>query len=129
MADNYLLVKGENGYTIKVKLKDLADGTFALATETTASALPTGAATAAKQDAAKTRLDLLGTETTLEAVRGLLAGTLSTEVTGSIPEYSWLDGAAEPTPTEDFAWGYKFNSTTGALTVYGWSGSAWVEVV
>ena len=83
MADNYLLVKGENGYTIKVKLKDLSDGTFAFAAETTASALPTGAATAAKQDAAKTRLDLLGTETTLEAVRGLLAGTLSTEVTGS----------------------------------------------
>ena len=65
----------------------------------------------------------------LKSIEDKLDGTLSTEVTGSIPEYSWLDGAAEPTPTEDFAWGYKFNSTTGALTVYGWSGSAWVEVV
>ena len=29
MADNYLLVKGENGYMVKVKLVDLGDGTYA----------------------------------------------------------------------------------------------------
>lgn len=29
MADNYLLVKGENGYMVKVKLADLGDGTYA----------------------------------------------------------------------------------------------------
>jgi hypothetical protein len=31
MADNYLLVKGENGYTIKQKLFELDDGMFAIA--------------------------------------------------------------------------------------------------
>ena len=30
MADNYLLVKGANGYTVKVKLVELVDGTFAV---------------------------------------------------------------------------------------------------
>ena len=30
MPDNYLLVKGANGYTVKVKLVELADGTFAV---------------------------------------------------------------------------------------------------
>ena len=30
MADNYLLVKGENGYMVKLKLVDLGDGTFGL---------------------------------------------------------------------------------------------------
>jgi hypothetical protein len=57
MADNYLLVKGENGYTVKVKLKDLEDGTFALASDVATSVLPTGAATEDKQD---TMISLLG---------------------------------------------------------------------
>ena len=51
------------------------------------------------------------------------------KLTGSIVEYAWLDGAAEPTPTEAFAWGYKLNATTGVLTTYGWTGTSWVEVV
>jgi len=44
-------------------------------------------------------------------------------------EYAWKTGEAEPVPTEAFAWGYEFNATTGELTVYGWTGTAWVEVV
>ena len=55
--------------------------------------------------------------------------TLGMKLSGRIPEYAWLDGAAEPTPTEAFAWGYKFNATTGVLTSYGWTGTAGVEVV
>jgi hypothetical protein len=52
------------------------------------------------------------------------------QLSGSIPEYSWFDGDAEPTPTdvEEVAFGVKFNTVTGAITVYGWSGTAWVEV-
>lgn len=62
MADNYLLVKGENGYTVKVKLKDLKDGTFALASNVATSALPTGAATEDKQDVLITKqTDLINT--------------------------------------------------------------------
>lgn len=54
---------------------------------------------------------------------------VSAELSGRIVEYAWLDGATAPTPTEDFAWGYKFNAATGVLTTYGWTGAAWVEVV
>jgi len=41
MADNYLLVKGKDGLTVKLKLVDLADaeGTFALQTSTMATML------------------------------------------------------------------------------------------
>lgn len=51
------------------------------------------------------------------------------QLSGRIVEYAWFDGDAEPTPTEAFAWGVKFNKTTGVVTNYGWSGTAWVEVV
>jgi hypothetical protein len=60
-----------------------------------------------------------------DGVTNKVVATLS----GSIPEYGWLTGATAPTPTEDFAWGNEFNASTGALKVYGWTGSAWVEVV
>jgi len=56
-------------------------------------------------------------------------GTLLTKLSGSIVEYAWFTGGTQATPTEDFAWGYEFNTSTGALKVYGWTGSAWVEVV
>ena len=53
------------------------------------------------------------------------------QLTGSIPEYAWLEGAESPTPFESskFAWGYKFNATTGEIIANGWTGTAWVEVV
>jgi len=55
----------------------------------------------------------------------------SMKLTGSIPEYSWFNSEIPPTPTEPtkLAWGYNFNTTTGAVTAYGWSGTIWVEVV
>jgi len=58
-------------------------------------------------------------------------GTIGVQVSGCIPECAWLDGGSAPTPIDPskFAWGYKFNATNGAITAYGWSGSAWVEVI
>lgn len=56
------------------------------------------------------------------------SGDVAVTLTGRIPEYSWFDGDMEPTPTEEFAFGVKFNTSTGAITVYGWSGTAWVGV-
>lgn len=59
--------------------------------EVVESVLPTGASTAAKQDAAKAVLDLLNakdfaTQAKLEAVRALLAGTINTQLSGSKAE-------------------------------------------
>jgi len=68
----------------------------------------------------------------LSLLRGLLKQLQTkvvAELSGRIPEYAWLDGAEAPTPTESFAWGYKFNSSTGAVTAYGWTGAAWTEVL
>lgn len=70
------------------------------------------------------KLDYIFNGTTWEPDNPVL-----TKFFGSIPEYAWLDGAEAPTPTEAFAWGYKFNVATGVVTAYGWSGSVWVEVV
>lgn len=60
-----------------------------------------------------------------------VANVVETQLKGSIPSYPWLDGTAEPTPADPtkFAWGIKFNASTGVVTVYGWTGSAWVGVV
>ena len=51
MPDNYLLVKGANGYTVKVKLVELADGTFAVKSD----AQLTGSTVAQKASASQTR--------------------------------------------------------------------------
>lgn len=63
-------VIGAEGEAIAVP-GDAANG---IDVDVTRSALPTGAATAAKQDTLQTRADLLATESKLEAVRALLAG-------------------------------------------------------
>ena len=49
------------------------------------------------------------------------------KLTGSIPEYGWVDGEAEPTPTE-FAFGVKVDPATGAITTMYWDGTSWEEV-
>jgi hypothetical protein len=72
MADNYLLVKGENGYTVKVKLKDLKDGTFALASNVATSALPTGAATELTLDEIKSYILSLLTQAATEDKQDVL---------------------------------------------------------
>jgi len=52
------------------------------------------------------------------------ANPASVQLTGSIPEYGWVDGDTEPTP-EGFAFGAKVNPTTGAITTMYWNGTAW----
>lgn len=67
-------------------------------------------------------------ETKIDAI---IAGTspANVKLTGSIPEYAWFsDAAIKPTPAEAFAWGNQFNKVTGELKVFGWTGTAWVEV-
>ena len=61
-------------------------------------------------------------------------GQIQAELVGSlanVPEYGWFDGSEEPTPLEPskLAWGIKFNTTTGTVITYGWTGTTWVEVV
>ena len=58
-------------------------------------------------------------------------GTLTTQLSGSILEYAWFTGAEQPIPADQtkFAWGYEFDETTGEISAYGWSGTAWVKVV
>lgn len=48
-------------------------------------------------------------------------------LSGSIPEFGWVDGDAEPTPTE-FSFGAKVNPATGEITTMYWDGTAWEEV-
>lgn len=50
-----------------------------------------------------------------------------TTLSGSIPEFGWVDGDAEPTPTE-FSFGAKVNPATGEITTMYWDGTAWEEV-
>lgn len=50
------------------------------------------------------------------------------QLSGSIPEYGWVDGDIEPTPI-GFAFGAKIDPATGSITSMYWNGSAWVEVV
>jgi len=68
---------------------------------------------------------------TLNDLYGLLNGTLTTQLSGSIPEYAWFTGAEQPIPADQtkFAWGYEFDETTGEISAYGWSGAAWVKAV
>lgn len=99
MADNYLLVKGENGYTVKVKLKDLKDGTFALASNVATSALPTGAATELTLDEIRSyiysMLQQIATEDkqdALAALIGALTATAETDPTESASLIALLKG-------------------------------------
>ena len=48
-------------------------------------------------------------------------------VTGSIPEYGWVVGDPEPTPTA-FAFGAKVDPGTGDITTMYWDGASWEEV-
>lgn len=80
MADNYLLVKGENGYTVKVKLKDLEDGTFALASNVVTSALPTGAATESTLDEMKSYVLSLLTLAATEDKQDVLINTIANNI-------------------------------------------------
>lgn len=50
------------------------------------------------------------------------------QLTGSIPEYGWVDGDTEPTP-DGFAFGVKIDPNTGGMTTMYWNGTAWAEVV
>jgi len=85
----------------------------------------------AKTDPAQAASVISSLKGILKQLQGSGTGALPTQLTGSIPEYAWLAGGSEAVPDDltKFAWGYKFNATTGVVTAYGWSGSAWVEVV
>ena len=56
-----------------------------------------------------------------------VTANIDVSLTNSIPEYGWVDGETEPTPTE-FAFGVKVNPGTGAITVMYWDGTSW-EVI
>ncbi len=56
-----------------------------------------------------------------------IEGTADVKLIGSIPEYGWVDGDTEPTPTE-FAFGVKVDPVTNAITSMYWDGSVWTEV-
>ncbi len=55
---------------------------------------------------------------------------MDVKLTGSIPEYMWLD-AAEPDPGDDgftLAMGVQINTTTHEMTVKYYNGTSWEEV-
>lgn len=58
---------------------------------------------------------------------GLYADATAATLSGSIPEFGWVDGDAEPTPTE-FSFGAKVNPATGEITTMYWDGTAWEEM-
>jgi hypothetical protein len=113
---------------IRVLLNSLAGKDFA--TQTTLAQILAkmiaAPATEAKQTALAGKIDALNTKIDSFTDED---GTVLSKLKGSLVEYAWKTGEAEPVPTEAFAWGYEFNATTGELTVYGWTGTAWVEVV
>lgn len=55
-------------------------------------------------------------------------GAPSVVLSGSIPEYGWVNGDTEPEP-DRFAFGVKVDSTTGNITCMYWDGTAWKAVV
>ncbi len=58
------------------------------------------------------------------------AGNQSVKLTGSIPEYMWLD-AAEPDPGDDgftLAMGVQIDTATHEMTVKYYNGTSWEEV-
>lgn len=65
--------------------------------------------------------------TNVIGVIGIDQAANAVQLLGSIPEYGWIDGDTEPTPT-GFAFGAKVDSTTGNITCMYWNGIAWVEV-
>jgi len=67
----------------------------------------------------------------IDAIKTAVEGTLTTQLSESIPEYAWFTGAEQPTPADQtkFAWGYELDETTGEISAYGWAGAAWVKVV
>ena len=64
----------------------------------------------------------------LKQLQGTGTGAAPVQLSGSIPEYGWVDGDAEPAP-DSFAFGAKVDPATGAITTMYWNGIAWVEVV
>lgn len=60
MADSYIEITDPLSATVQyLRLKDNGDGTYSIATNTIASALPSGAATSAKQDTIISQLQTL----------------------------------------------------------------------
>jgi hypothetical protein len=95
---------------------------------------PVDFATLAKQDNILTALGLLSTaakqdlaKTVLDNILSELQGTLDVQLTGSIEEYTWDSGDAEPDPGSGVrAFGVKHDS--GDFTAYYWDGSSWGEI-
>ncbi len=79
-----------------------------------------------------------------KAIRDAVQGTLTTNSTvqnwpttqntkavGSIPEYLWLTGDAEPAPGDDGftrAMGAEIDPASHEITIKYWTGTAWQEV-
>ena len=135
MADTYLNITGK-----LVKLIDLGDGTFGLATNV---AIQDGA-----NAGQKLSIDATGAAKVLLAPGTALAGKFVpvdadgdekftaanpalVTLSGSIPEYGWLDTDDEPTPLEPakLAFGVEINTTTHVITTKYWNGPAWQEVL
>ena len=74
-----------------------------------------------------TVLDGDGNWNNKKSIIGIDPAANAVQLSGSIPEYGWIDGDTEPTPT-GFAFGAKVDSTTGNITCMYWNGIAWVEV-
>ena len=61
------------------------------------------------------------------AVENPTGESLDVQVTGSIPEYLWVDGDAEPTPDFDRAIGVFINASHEMVVKY-WDGTSWEDV-
>ncbi|NLW92358.1 MAG: hypothetical protein GXY34_12265, partial [Syntrophomonadaceae bacterium] len=57
-------------------------------------------------------------------------GCQAVKLSGSIPEYGWLNTDTPPAPADPakLALGVEINTTTHKMTTKYWNGSAWVEV-
>lgn len=53
------------------------------------------------------------------------------QLSGSIPEYGWLDTDIPPAPADPakLALGVEINTTTNEMTTKYWNGTVWVEVL
>jgi hypothetical protein len=56
---------------------------------------------------------------------------LAVQLSGSIPEYGWLDTDIPPAPADPakLALGVEINTTTNEMTTKYWNGTVWVEVL
>lgn len=97
MSDNYLLVKGENGYMVKVRLSDLGDSTFAVAPAAkTGTILASAARTASVQGGDEKNYHAKGVIVVLDVTATNNAPSIVLKIQGKVAGkyYDILEGAA-----------------------------------